>query len=101
MEKLRKFKLHFNRIAMQRGDRKVWSIRLSDRCLHAEHIVVDVPLKTVYKATAQQPRAFFVGEGRGYWVEDSKGKYLFITNRTHIPLNRGMFNMTGKEDAFR
>lgn len=66
--KLKTFYLHFNRIAMQRGDPKVWSIRTSKGCFHAEKVVVEVPLETVFKPEKKQnPRAFFKGVGNGYW----------------------------------
>jgi hypothetical protein len=74
------FRLHFNRIAMQRGDPKVWTIRTSAKCLHAEHIKVDVPLQTVFDPQGRQPRAFLKGFGNGYWVTMTNGfRYLWIT----------------------
>jgi hypothetical protein len=76
------FYLHFNRIAMQRGDGKVWSIRTSKTCFHAEKVWVDVQLETVYKPKGQQPRAFFKGVGYGYWIERTNGeKGMLLTNK--------------------
>jgi hypothetical protein len=76
----RVFYIHFNRIAMQRGDKRVWSIRTSKGCLHAERVICLVPLETVYKATQKNnPRAFFKGRGKGYWIEDAAGSALLIT----------------------
>src|SRR5260221_13730679 len=59
----RKFRLHFNRINMQRGKPEVWTIHLSDRCIQVSEIDVDVPLKTVFKKDGKQPRAYLAGEG--------------------------------------
>jgi hypothetical protein len=60
----RKFKLHFNRVNMQRGLSTVWTIHLSDRCIAAEEVEVNVPLMAVFRPESRQPRAWL--EGRGY-----------------------------------
>lgn len=61
----RTFKIHFNRIAMQRKQPDVWSVQLSDRCLHAPAISIECPVETVFSPDKKQnPRAFF--KGRGY-----------------------------------
>lgn len=62
----RVFYLHFNRIAMQRGDPKVWSVRTSRGCYHAEQVICTAPIETVFKPKSQQPRAFFKGMGFVY-----------------------------------
>jgi hypothetical protein len=64
--KPRKFRLHFNRINMQRGKDEVWTIHLSDACISARVVYVHVPLRTVYRPTASQPRAWFEGKG---WIQ--------------------------------
>lgn len=56
----RVIRVHFNRIAMQRGDPRVWSIQMSDRCYHARGVMMDVPMRTEYKPEKRDnPRAFF------------------------------------------
>ena len=78
--KSRVFYLHFNRIAMQRGDPKVWSIRTSRGCYHAAEVQCTVPVETVFKADARSnPRAFLRGVGvvrispRGYRISIGGG----------------------------
>jgi len=64
------FYLHFNRIAMQRKDPKVWSIQTSKGCFHAEHVICAVPLKTVNRPLKRtNPRYFLKGQGMGEWVQ--------------------------------
>lgn len=81
----RVFYLHFNRIAMQRGDPKVWSIRTSRGCFHAERVMVQTHVETVYKPRARQPRAFFRGRGFGYWVELKSGGKVFLLTSQPLP----------------
>lgn len=68
--------IHFNRIAMQRKDPKVWSIRTSKQCMHAESVMmIDLPLVTIYKPDQKNnPRAFFKCFGYAAWVVDKKMK---------------------------
>lgn len=62
--KPRKFRVHFNRIAMQRKQPDVWSVQLSDRCLHASRVDILVPVCTMFNPDKKQnPRAFFTGIG--------------------------------------
>ena len=64
MKKPRVFWLHFNRFNAKRSAKDVWSVHLSDRCLHTRLVECRVPIHTVYKGDkAQQPRAFFKGKG--------------------------------------
>lgn len=75
------FYLHFNRIAMQRGDPNVWSIRTSKGCFHAKNVVIQVPLETVFRENGPNPRAFLKGRGNGYTCEmkfDNKWKKCFL-----------------------
>ena len=76
------FYLHFNRIAMQRHDPKVWSLRTSKACYHAASVIVDTPLVTVFKPDQKSnPRAFFKGFGYGMWVTDKQGQeHLVLTS---------------------
>ena len=62
-EKPRKFKMHFNRINMQRDNHNVWTVCTSKECFQAESVHCKVPVISVYKPTARQPRAYFVGTG--------------------------------------
>lgn len=68
--KPRKFRLHFNRINMQRGLPTVWTIHLSDRCIPAREVDVQVPLRAVFKPEARQPRAWLEGRGVVRVVEE-------------------------------
>lgn len=61
--KARKFRLHFNRINMQRGKDTVWTIHRSDRCIPARQVRVYVETETVFRPESTQPRAWFQGEG--------------------------------------
>lgn len=59
-----RFRLHFNRIAMQRGDPRIWSLQLSGQCIHAREVICHVPLQTQYRPEKRQnPRAFLTGRG--------------------------------------
>lgn len=62
--KPRVFWLHFNRFGAKRAAQDVWTVHLSDRCVPAKKVVVNVPLETIYKGDdAPQPRAFLRGRG--------------------------------------
>lgn len=61
--KARKFRLHFNRINMQRGLETVWTIHLSNQCIPARVVHLKVPVDTVFKPQGRQPRAWFAGKG--------------------------------------
>lgn len=62
--KVKKFRVHFNRVNMQRGSSKVWTVHNSDACYQVENVVIKVPIQTVYKPQGHQPRAYFSGYGR-------------------------------------
>lgn len=72
------FYLHFNRNAVKQGDPKVWSIRTSKGCFHASQVIVNVPVKTIYKTKGPQPRAFLKGKGNGYVIEMKDGTEAFL-----------------------
>ena len=59
--KLRKFKLHFNRINMQRKKSTVWTVHTSSACFQVEQVKCYVPLETIFKADGPQPRAYLSG----------------------------------------
>jgi len=61
--KPRKFRLHFNRINMQRGNPNIWTVHLSDKCIQVREVQVAVPIETIYRPEARQPRAFLCGKG--------------------------------------
>jgi len=61
--KPRKFRLHFNRINMQRGNPNIWTVHLSDKCIQVREVQVSVPIETIYRPEARQPRAFLSGKG--------------------------------------
>jgi hypothetical protein len=63
-----KTKIHFNRVAMQRKDARVWSAKTSKACNMSEKIVIvrdgEVLLETVFKPDATQPRAYLACNGK-------------------------------------
>ncbi len=61
--KQRKFRLHFNRINMQRKNPRIWTVHTSDKCFQGEQVICDVPVETVFKPLGQQPRAYLSGTG--------------------------------------
>jgi len=56
-----KFRAHFNRVNMQRGNPNVWTVHTSRGCFQGTGIVSHVTMATVYKANGPQPRAYFEG----------------------------------------
>jgi hypothetical protein len=58
-----KLKIHFNRVNMQRGDPRVWTVHYAGKCLQAENVIMSGPLQTVFRPEAPQPRAYFTGYG--------------------------------------
>lgn len=87
----KKFKLHFNRVNMQRGKSTVWTVHLADRCIPAKTVKVFVPLLTVFRPESQQPRAWFEGVGHilerrgtvhivGYSDQGDLARYAFKHN---------------------
>lgn len=58
------FRLHFNRINMQRGNPNVWTVHVSGQCIQTEYVICRVPLETRFNVTGRQPRAYLSGKGR-------------------------------------
>lgn len=56
------FFAHFNRINMQRGDPKVWTVHFRGQCIQASNIRFEVPMTTRYRPTGAQPRATLRGK---------------------------------------
>lgn len=57
-----KFFAHFNRIAMQRGEKKkLWTVHWRGACIPAANIEFNVPLRTVFRDYGRQPRARLIG----------------------------------------
>ena len=56
-----RFFAHFNRINMQRGDPKVWTVHIKGTCLQAEEVKFKVPVETRYVPNGRQPRATLRG----------------------------------------
>jgi len=56
-----KFRAHFNRINMQRGNPRVWTVHNSRGCFQGTEIISKVPMETVFNPTGRQPRAYFTG----------------------------------------
>lgn len=72
----RKFRIHFNRIAMQRGQPDVWSVQLSDRCLHGSKVVMAGNIETEFQPQRKNnPRAFFAGIG----IVTQKGSTIYVS----------------------
>jgi len=61
-----KFKLHFNRINMQRGNPNVWTVCTSRHCTQVKEVRVWVPVETVFKKDGPQPRAYLTGSADVY-----------------------------------
>jgi hypothetical protein len=74
------FKLHFNRINMQRGNPNVWTVHTSKKCIPAAVVKCYVPLETKFNPTGRQPRAFLCGEGNIYL----NGSTVYIINSTVV-----------------
>lgn len=71
----RVFRVHFNRVWMQRGRKDVWSVQLSDRCLHGAKVVMKGRIETEFHPERKSnPRAFFSGRG----VVTQKGDTIYI-----------------------
>lgn len=58
------FFAHFNRVNMQRGDARVWTVHYRGVCYQATEIVFWVPVRTRYVANGKQPRATLRGYAR-------------------------------------
>lgn len=59
-----KLRIHFNRVNMQRGSPNVWTVHTSRACYQGRRVRIGIPLETVFKPLARQPRAYFVGYGQ-------------------------------------
>jgi hypothetical protein len=55
------FFAHFNRVAMQRGQRACWTVHFRGKCMQAVEVVFRVPLKTRFVPDGRQPRATLRG----------------------------------------
>ena len=69
-----KFKAHFNRVNMQRGNPNVWTVHNSRGCFQGAEIISSVPMKTVFKKDGRQPRAYF----SGYAHVSTKGDQIHL-----------------------
>lgn len=70
------FRLHFNRNNMRQGSQAVWTIHLSNECIAAREVDVQVPVKTIYNPSGRQPRAYLKGKGR--IIDGIDGHYTII-----------------------
>lgn len=57
------FRVHFNRINMQRGNPNVWTVHNADGCFQVQTVESYVPMRTVFKTNGRQPRAYLKGKG--------------------------------------
>jgi hypothetical protein len=71
----RKCVVHFNRIAMQRGDDHVWTVHTSKACFNVKAVEIFAHMTTQYDPKGRQPRAKFVGRAR--LVINGGTAYLF------------------------
>ncbi len=69
MKRRLKFRLHFNRINMQRGNPNVWTVHTSRKCFQGDEVHIRVPLITVFKKNGPQPRAYCTGYGFVYSID--------------------------------
>lgn len=60
--------VHFNRIAMQRGEHQVWTVHNSLGCFQVDAVQIKVPMDTVFRKDGPQPRAKFKGRARVHIV---------------------------------
>jgi hypothetical protein len=87
--RMRKFRLHFNRVNMQRGKPQVWTIHLSDRCVPAREVHVQVPVQTVFRPSGPQPRAWFEGYAVVIGITDQgPDVYGLVTGQHAFALQR-------------
>ncbi len=56
--------VHFNRIAMQRGEAEVWTVHNSLGCFNVIEVRMNCPMHTVYAPNGRPPRAKFKGTAR-------------------------------------
>ena len=64
-----RFFAHFNRINMQRGDPKVWTVHFRGQCIQGEGIEFNVPVRTRYRPEGKQPRAVLIGSASRVFVD--------------------------------
>jgi hypothetical protein len=96
--KARKFRLHFNRINMQRGKDTVWTIHRSDRCIPARKVALYVdPIETHFKKDGRQPRAYL--SGTGVVVDCGSGDFAIMSPQMAFALMR-TGQAEGKETRF-
>jgi len=84
-----KFKAHFNRINMQRGNPNVWTVHTSRACYQVQEIKIFVPVTTVFKKDGPQPRAHFDGVGE-----------VIIHKNTAYLVDGNSLQMMGDDDYF-
>jgi hypothetical protein len=68
-----KFFAHFNRINMQRGDPRVWTVHFRGQCIPCTSITFTVPTYTTYDPDGKQPRAKMVGHARSVIISGDGG----------------------------
>jgi hypothetical protein len=56
-----KFRAHFNRVNMRRGNPNVWTVHNSRGCFQGQAIHSYVSMRTIFKKDGRQPRAYFEG----------------------------------------
>ena len=61
-----KFRLHFNRINMQRGNPNIWTVHTYRACYQVREVKAYVPLQTVFNPKGPQPRAYLTGNADIY-----------------------------------
>jgi hypothetical protein len=67
------FFVHFNRVNMQRGDPRVWTIHFRGTCYQVEDFSTFVPMHSSYRPDGQQPRATMRGKASEVTVSDGVG----------------------------
>jgi hypothetical protein len=53
--------VHFNRIAMQRGDTHVWTVHNHLGCFNVREVRIQTPMNSIFDPDGRQPRAKFKG----------------------------------------
>lgn len=68
--KMYMFFAHFNRINMQRGDPKVWTVHFRGQCIPCESVEFRVKTRTRYRPNGRQPRAVMIGKAAFVSISD-------------------------------
>ena len=72
------FFVHFNRVNMQRGNERVWTIHFRGKCHQVKGVCCLVPCESRYLPSGRQPRATL--RGRARYLVISRGGWGTLYN---------------------